>query len=219
MHLPNDRFIIAIDGPSATGKTTISKALAQRIKFPLLLTGKIYRAFAKRIIQSKIDSTDTRSIIAEINCFNLSSLEQNLDGEEIAKIASIISSIPEVRKCADQLQYDFMQQNHYAILEGRDIGTVICPKADLKIFLTASPEVRAQRRLGESQLGDNYEHILKQIIERDHRDATRNISPLIPAHDAIIIDNSNLSPSEQLDKVLALLPSHILKRSDTDPHS
>jgi len=211
MPLPNDRFIIAIDGPSATGKTTLSKALAQKIQFPLLLTGKIYRAFAKVIIERNIDTTDHSSIIPAIRCFDLASLEQNLDGEELAKTASIISSILEVRKYADQVQYDFIEQNHHAILEGRDIGTVICPDANLKIFLTASPEVRAQRRLSESHAGETYEQVRKQIIERDYRDANRDISPLIPASDAIIIDNSNLSPSEQLSKVLILLSQNFCR--------
>jgi cytidylate kinase len=200
-----NNFIIAIDGPSATGKTTLSKALAKRTGFALLLTGKIYRAYAKILIEENVASDDLTKIIERIADFDLLVLDHNLEGEAIAKIASVISSYPEVRKLADQLQFDFIKKNPQAILEGRDIGTVICPDADLKIFLTATPEVRAKRRLAESGGGD-YLEVLEQIIERDKRDSNRAISPLIPANDAIIIDNSELTQKDQLEKVLALLP-------------
>lgn len=203
------RFIIAIDGPSATGKTTLSKALAKATNFPLLLTGKIYRAFAKILLDENITTDDISGIIKRLAYFDLSIMDKDLDNEQIAKTASIISSIPEVRKIADQLQFDFIKQNPEGILEGRDIGTVICPDADLKIFLTASAEVRAQRRLAESNNSD-YSEVLKQIMERDQRDSSRAISPLIPAQDAVIIDNSNLSQKQQLEKVLSLLPNIIL---------
>jgi cytidylate kinase len=202
----HNRFIIAIDGPSSTGKTTLSKALSKQLNLPLLLTGKIYRAYAKHIMTHYIDPENPNDIATSIaSDFDLSLLSHNLDGEDIAKIASIISSIAQVRKLADQLQHDFIKKNPKAILEGRDIGTVICPDANVKIFLTATAEVRAQRRFRENPHETNYEMVLKQIIERDHRDSVRSISPLIPADDAIIIDNSNLSEKEQLTKVLFLL--------------
>lgn len=201
-------FIIAIDGPSATGKTTLSKALAEKVNFPLLLTGKIYRAYASILIKEKIACDDINRIIDRLTGFELSLLEENLEGELLAKIASIISSYPEVRRLADWLQFDFIQDNPKAILEGRDIGTVICPDANLKIFLTAEPEVRARRRLAESN-NENYEQVLEQIIERDRRDSSREVSPLRPAPDAVIIDNSNLTQQEQLERVLSLLPASV----------
>jgi len=200
------RFIIAIDGPSATGKTTLSKALSDELNFPLLLTGKIYRAYAISLLSNNVDINNFNEILKCISEFKLKDLEQDLSSEQVAKYASIISSIPMVRKLADKFQLDFIEANPFSILEGRDIGTVICPDANLKIFLTASPEVRAKRRMNELNASGNYNEILEQIVARDKRDTERSISPLIAAKNAVIIDNSDISQKDQLEIVIGLLP-------------
>ena len=208
------KYIIAIDGPSGSGKTTLSKALASELGFPLLLTGKIYRLYAHQLIRQNIDLNNLNDVLITIKNLILKIPEdtRELDSEETAAIASKISSIPEVREIANQYQFDFIKNNNFAILEGRDIGTVICPDAELKIYLVSSPEIRAMRRYNE--LNDplmTYEKILKDALARDLRDLNREFSPLKPAKDAVIIDNSKLLPQEQIRIVLNLLPKEILQ--------
>jgi cytidylate kinase len=208
------RYVIAIDGPSGSGKTTLAKALAAKIGFEFLLTGKIYRAYAKRIIEHGVDTQDTGSILLAIHDFKLSELEQDLSSEAIANIASIISSNPQLREYANQYQKDFINKYKYVILEGRDIGTVICPDAELKIFLTAETIVRAQRRFNELHSNQvNLDNVIKSIRARDSRDSKRELAPLKTAADAIVIDNSNSSVEELVDRVLNLLPKEIYSKA------
>ena len=202
------KYIIAIDGPSGAGKTTLSQSLAKILDFPLLLTGKIYRAYAKKIITHNIDITNLSQMLEALSDLPLADLSgDDLNTEENAAIASKISSISEIRELANQYQFDFIKNHQFAILEGRDIGTVICPEANLKIYLVADPCTRAQRRLAESSNpSDSYEKILAKILARDERDFKREVAPLRPAHDAIVIDNSNLTQEQQIQMVVEMIP-------------
>ena len=201
-------FIIAIDGEAACGKTTLTKSLACKLNFEFLLTGNLYRALAKKVYSNNLQSTSDIVLAAsKITTDNLD--DDSLNNENLAKIASHIATIAEVREQLNQLQRDFAYQNHKGIIiEGRDIGTVIFPEADIKLFLTASLEIRAKRRYNELLNRGNkviYDHVLAKMAERDINDRSRLVSPLVSALDAITIDTTNLSEEDMLHKALRLV--------------
>jgi len=198
--------VIAIDGPAASGKGTISKIISKKLRFNYLDTGKLYRAIGAKYLEGY-------QPIAAAKSLESSDLDKyDLQNPEIAQAASKIASIPEVRAALLKFQRNFSQKLPGAILDGRDIGTVVCPDARVKIFLTASLEARAKRRYIELRKHDekiNFKTILEQIKERDVRDQTRRSSPMVAASDAIIIDTSELSIKEAVDIAFSYIQTKI----------
>lgn len=212
-------MIITIDGPSGTGKSTLAKTLAHKLHFSYFDTGALYRSFAWFILREGISPNDKEKVIEALSRFDfhiegkqgnkryfVQDLEctKEIREEKVGNLASEISSYLEVRKVFLTIQRQYAQQNNI-VVEGRDMGTVVFPQAEYKIFLTASPEVRAQRRFG--QLGENApakEKILKEMKKRDEKDQKRAHSPLKKAKDAYLIDTSNLSFEQVLNRVIDL---------------
>jgi cytidylate kinase len=213
--------IIAIDGPVAAGKTTLSKYLADRLSFSLLDTGAIYRAVALASRRQSVDWSDEPSVAAVASQLRIEfrwidgTNHVLLGGEdasdairtpEMSQGASLVSALPAVRAALLDLQRQLGVQGN-VIAEGRDIGTVVFPHADLKIFLTARPEIRARRRYEEWRrkgIDDSYEDVLEALKERDARDENRPVAPLVPAPDSILIDSSELSIEQVVTQVLEL---------------
>ncbi|WP_146586318.1 (d)CMP kinase [Puniceibacterium confluentis] len=182
-------FTIAIDGPAAAGKGTISKAVAQHFGFAHLDTGLLYRAVGRRMLDGVPALDAARALMA-----------QDLDAEDlrapaVAQAASKVAVMPEVRAELVDFQRAFARRSGGAVLDGRDIGTVICPEAEAKLFVTASAEVRAQRRFAElagAGVITSYDRVLADVRERDARDMGRAEAPLRPARDAVLIDTSEM---------------------------
>ena len=198
--------VIAIDGPAASGKGTVSKAISEKLRFNYLDTGKLYRAIGAKYLEGY------QPIAAAESIESSDLAKYDLRKPEIAQAASEIASIPEVRAALLEFQRNFSQKMPGAVLDGRDIGTIVCPDAKIKIFLTASLEARAYRRYLELQKTDKelkLESIIDQIKERDERDKTRSSSPLIAASDAKVFDTSNLSIKEAIDHVLYYIQTKI----------
>jgi CMP/dCMP kinase len=189
-------MIIAIDGPAASGKGTIAKRLAKHYRLPHLDTGLLYRAVAKAVIDAghKLDDR-ARVTEAAIEIDPARFDEAELKGPAVGEAASIVATIPDVRAALFNFQQEFAAGADGAVLDGRDIGTVICPNADVKIFVTASPEERARRRTIElkAQGQDAREaEVLADILRRDERDRSRAVAPLRPAQDAHVLDTTGL---------------------------
>ncbi|WP_170339891.1 (d)CMP kinase [Ruegeria arenilitoris] len=195
-------FTVAIDGPAAAGKGTISKAVAAHFGLAHLDTGLLYRAVGRRTLDGTDPVEAARSLTAE-------ELEQgDLRTAEIAQAASKVAVIPEVRAALVDFQRSFARRAGGAVLDGRDIGTVICPEAEVKLFVTASPEVRAERRyleLADKSADVTRAQVLADVRERDARDAERNTAPMKPAYDAVILDTSDLSIEAALEKAVAVI--------------
>lgn len=188
--------VIAIDGPAASGKGTLSKRLASELGFDHLDTGLLYRAVAKKILDAGAQPDDVEVASAMAKSLSLADLQApGLRGEAMGKAASICSCIPQVRQALLEYQVDFAAHppsGKGAVLDGRDIGTAVCPSAPLKIWMTASPLARASRRHAEDPEGPALPMILAAIEERDHRERTRAASPMVPAPDARVIDTTYL---------------------------
>ena len=189
-------MIIAIDGPAASGKGTIARALARHYKLRHLDTGLLYRAVAKAMLDRNYRLDDAANAAEAARAVDPSTFDEAvLKGHSYSEAASIVSAIPEVRTALLALQRDFATAPPGAVLDGRDIGTVICPAADVKIYLIAKPEVRANRRALELlSRGERVEEaaILNDIRLRDERDRNRKAAPLIAASDAHLLDTSDL---------------------------
>jgi cytidylate kinase len=189
-------MIIAIDGPAASGKGTLAKRVAAHFGLPWLDTGLLYRAVARDVLKAGKKLEDVEAAAAAAASLGAGALnDPNLRGNGIGDAASVVGRIPQVRAALLKLQQDFAAQPGGAVLDGRDIGTVICPQADVKIFVTASPEVRARRRfLERTARGEatTYEAILQEIRRRDERDMERAAAPMRPAADAFLLDTTNL---------------------------
>ncbi|MCC2112600.1 MAG: (d)CMP kinase [Hyphomicrobiales bacterium] len=191
-------MIIAVDGPAASGKGTLARKLAAHYGLRYLDTGRLYRAVARAIIDSGNDTGDLDAAVLAARSIDLSTLDDDprLRAEEVGEAASRIAAMADVRAALLQLQRQFAQTPPGAVLDGRDIGTVICPDADVKLFVTASAEERARRRTAElSGRGEpaDYEAILADIRRRDARDAERTAAPLKPAENAHLLDTTKLS--------------------------
>ena len=198
--------VIAIDGPAASGKGTVSKVISKKLQFNYLDTGKLYRAIGAKYLEGYQPIAAAKSL--ERNDLD----KYDLQKPEIAQAASEIASIPEVRAALLEFQRNFSQKLPGAVLDGRDIGTVVCPDARIKIFLTASLEARAKRRYIELRKHDakvHFETILEQIKDRDERDRTRSSSPMVAASDAKIFDTSELSINEAVDEVFSFIQTKI----------
>jgi cytidylate kinase len=189
-------MIIAIDGPAASGKGTLGKRLAAHYRLRHLDTGLLYRAVAKAVIDAGRDPADRESAIAAAKVLDLGKFnEAALKVYEIGEAASVVSAVPEVRAALFDFQRTFAATSPGAVLDGRDIGTVICPEADVKIFVTATPEVRAARRARElTGRGEraNEAEVLADILARDERDRSRATAPLMQAKDAHLLDTTNM---------------------------
>ncbi|WP_170362444.1 MULTISPECIES: (d)CMP kinase [Ruegeria] len=197
-------FTVAIDGPAAAGKGTISKGVAALFGFAHLDTGLLYRAVGRRML----DGTDP---IEAAQALTAEELKQgDLRTAEIAQAASKAAVIPEVRAALVDFQRAFARRAGGAVLDGRDIGTVICPEAEVKLFVTASAEVRAERRFLELRAKGadvTREFVLADVRERDVRDAERSAAPMKPAADAVLLDTSDLSIEAALAQAVALVES------------
>ena len=195
-------FTVAIDGPAAAGKGTVSKAVAAHFGFAHLDTGLLYRAVGRRTLQGVEAVEAAQSLTAE-------ELDQgDLRTAEIAQAASKVAVIPEVRAALVDFQRAFARRAGGAVLDGRDIGTVICPQAEVKLFITASPEVRAERRFLELHAKGadvTRAQVLEDVRERDARDAERSTAPMKAADDAVLLDTSDLSIDEALAEALAVI--------------
>jgi len=206
-----NRLLIAIDGLVASGKGTIARLLAQRYGLPFLDTGGLYRGLACKAMQLKIDidAAEGNSAIIRQLCNIAASLTMadvsgpNIYTEAIGLGASKVAKIQEVRDTFFKFQRDFAMQEGGAILDGRDIGTYICPDATHKFFLSASLDERAKRRFEQEQdPSTTLEYYVKQVADRDERDKARKINPLKPAADAVVIDTTDKSIQEVFDIVV-----------------
>lgn len=224
-------MIITIDGPSGTGKSTVAKGVAKRLGFTFFDTGAMYRSFAWLIQHLNIDPNDIEKVVAALPQFQYEL--RNIDKERhyfvqnhdvthairtqaISNISSQIAVYPKVREAMVKIQRQFGESVD-AVFEGRDMGTVVFPSASLKIFLTANPSIRAERRYRElvqkfPDLQMTKEQIMQEIVERDKTDMTRKTSPLQQAKDAILIDTSDLSAQQVIDKIVSLLPKPIFPK-------
>jgi cytidylate kinase len=207
-------MIIAVDGPTASGKGTISKALAAHFGLPFLDTGLLYRAVGRQVQLNQGSPEEPADALA--GCIFPDSLLDDpvLRNEEVGGLASRVSTHPEVRAALNKRQVDFANQPSGALLDGRDIGTVIAPHADMKLFITAPAEVRAQRRYDEMQrrgINIDLANIIADIHIRDARDMGRADAPLKPAEDALLLDTGDLTIGDAVQAAIALVESRLRK--------
>lgn len=206
-------MIVTIDGPSGTGKSTVARAVAARLNFTYFNTGALYRALAWYIDKNKLDPIDAAKNIpfsVKNNCYFIDKedVTKFLFTPFISTLSSTYSAIPEVREHLMRFQKDFSTKED-VVFEGRDLGTVVFPEAEVKIFLTASPEERAKRRFNELD-GVTFEQVLSDLVKRDRADTTRKVAPLKQADDATLIDTTELSIDQVVDKVV--------ERVECNPH-
>lgn len=215
-------FSVAIDGPAGAGKSSIAKAVAKELGFIYVDTGALYRAIALGCIKMNIpveNETAVSTVLEKIRIelvfvegtqhvlLNGKDVSEEIRTEKVSMSASTVSGIPQVRAFLLELQRGFAKTQN-VIMDGRDIGTVVLPDAQVKIFLTASAQARAMRRtLQLEQKGEpaDYEKILEDIIKRDHNDSTREIAPLKPAEDSIIVDTTDLDLEQSVNKIKELI--------------
>jgi cytidylate kinase len=217
-------MIIAIDGPSGSGKSTLGRMLARELNLLYLDTGSMYRAVALAVLEADVDPHDSDAVVALATRINIDlegdpdSLKVLLDGrdvteqirsESVTAMSSVVSTIPGVRRAMVARQREMGRRG--AVLNGRDIGTVVFPNADIKFFLTAAPQERAERRFKEdstTRTGISFDETMAEMIERDRRDSTRADSPLKAADDAIVIDSSSLSIPEVFAEMMKYVHRH-----------
>lgn len=219
----NKKIIIALDGHSSCGKTTIAKSLSEKLHYKYLDTGAMYRAVTLYFLRKNIPLNDTEQIVNELDSIKIEFKPVNnnghynlyLNGENVEdqirsiEVSENVSELSKIKAVRDKLveQQRKIGKNKGIIIDGRDIGTKVFPNADLKLFLTADKEIRAERRFNElidKGLNVSYKEILENITRRDREDTNRSESPLLKADDAIEVDNSNMSPNEQLEFIYQL---------------
>jgi cytidylate kinase len=202
-------MIIAIDGPAASGKGTLARRLAAHYGLPHLDTGVLYRATAASLLAADRALSDVSAAVAAARGLSLTEFDDaQLRGRQMGEAASIVAAMPEVRAALVEAQRNFAGRPGGAVLDGRDIGTVICPQADVKIFVTASPEARAQRRALEfAQRGEpaDYAAILADIAKRDARDSERSDAPLRAAPDAALLDTTRMGVETAFAEALRII--------------
>ena len=202
-------FVIAIDGPAASGKGTLARRLAEHYSLPHLDTGLLYRAVACSLIDEGLPLDDVTAAEAAARGLSLTEFDpERLRSREMGEASSVVAAIPAVRAALIDMQRSFAARAEGAVLDGRDIGTVICPKATVKIFVTASPETRAQRRALElASRGEDvdYAAILEDVRARDARDSERTLAPLKAAEEAVMLDTSALDRDEAFAAALAIV--------------
>lgn len=205
-------MIIAVDGPAAAGKGTLARRLALALNLAYLDTGALYRAVGLSVLRAGGDPADEAAAVEAAENLDRGILDDpELRGDAAAGAASKVAAIPAVRQVLLAFQRDLAANppagKRGAILDGRDIGTVVCPMADVKIFVTASAEVRAERRLKELQargIEAIYADVLQDMKERDARDQARAVAPLVPAEDATILDTTDLDADDAFEQALAI---------------
>ena len=210
--------MIAVDGPAASGKGTIRRALAAHFGLPHMDTGLLYRAVALNLWRWGGDASSEFEALRACDDLGFDPGDPELRSEPVSRIASRVSTYKTVRDALLQRQRDFAAQEGGAVLDGRDIGTVIAPQADVKLFVTASPEVRAQRRvreLLERGMPGHYEDVLLDIRARDERDATRKVAPLRQAVDAILLDTSELGVDEAIAEAIRVADQRVAARTQS----
>ena len=214
-----DVLTVAMDGPSGTGKSSVSRMLATRLGARYLDTGAMYRVATLAVLRSGVDLADSDGIIAAVANLPLTigtdpsaevvrlgdeDVSSEIRGSAVTKAVSAVSAVPEVRAQLVELQRRLTAESGRIVVEGRDIGTVVLPNADVKIFLTASAEARALRRndqnIAEGR-GDDYDAVLADIERRDNLDSTRKVSPLLAASDSVIVDTSDLGIEGVIDRL------------------
>ena len=225
-NMENGGLIVAVDGPSGTGKSTMCRALAKRLDAKYVDTGAMYRVATLAVLRAGVDPADTAKVIeatadlplevsddpdsAEV-LFAGEDVKGEIRGAEVTKHVSAVSAIPEVRVNLVELQRKLAREAGRAIVEGRDIGTVVLPDAPAKVFMTASAEVRAKRRYDQDVAAGreaDFDAVLADVQRRDQADSSRATSPLKPADDAVLVDTSEMTP----DEVLAAL-TEVVERS------
>ena len=208
--------VIAIDGPAGSGKSTVAQALAARLNLHYLDTGAMYRAVAFAVIHQQIDIHDIEKVIQAAKSLDLQLTQEScvvngieateeIRGQEVTLLVSQVAAVPEVRAEMVKRQRTWAEERNGGVMEGRDIGSVVFPDASLKIYLTASEEVRAQRRAAEIEEGD-VASIAADIERRDSVDTQRSASPLMEAEDAIVVDTSEMTLEQVVDHVIELIP-------------
>ena len=201
-------MIVAVDGPAASGKGTIAKALARHFELPHMDTGLLYRATALNLLSMGLDPESEFAAARATDISQIDFADPELKSETVGGIASRISAYPLVREALLERQKRFAGQHGGAVLDGRDIGTVIAPQAEAKLFVTATPQVRAQRRFAELKrlgLDVHYQDVLADIHARDERDSNRSAAPLLPAPDAQILDTSEMTIEAAIERAIALV--------------
>ncbi|WP_433521699.1 (d)CMP kinase [Nocardia pseudovaccinii] len=212
-------LVVAMDGPSGTGKSSVSRRLATRLDASYLDTGAMYRVATLRVLRAGVELTDSAAIGAAVKELPLTigtdpsrelilldgeDVSSEIRGNAVTRAVSAVSAVAEVRELLVALQREIASAAQRIVVEGRDIGTVVLPDADAKIYLTASAEARAQRRnqqnIAEGR-GDDYEGVLADVQRRDTLDSTRTVSPLRPADDAVQVDTSELNMDEVIDEL------------------
>tara|TARA_Y100000739_G_scaffold229585_1_gene244850 strand:+ start:4297 stop:4920 length:624 start_codon:yes stop_codon:yes gene_type:complete len=204
-------FTVAVDGPAASGKGTISRKISEYFGFSYLDTGMIYRYIGSKVLTG----VDPYIALSNLNYDNFES--DSLRTEAVSQAASKIAADPMIREGLISYQRLFSQKNGGAVLDGRDIGTVICPNADVKFYVTASENVRATRRFNELSLIDKsvtYEGLLEKIRQRDKADMNRNVSPLSQARDAVLLDTTELSIDASVELAIDIVSKALLSKSE-----
>ena len=211
------KTVIAVDGPAASGKGTLAKALATKLGFAYLDTGAVYRTVAMLTLQAGGDPSKLEDVRPSLDIIrkNLTPemlTDPGLRTAEVADAAAVVAQMPEVREAVREYQNTFARNppggEPGSVLDGRDIGTVVCPDADIKFYVTADAEERARRRFNEWKArtpGITFDEVLKEINDRDHHDMTRTISPLKPADDAHVLDTTHMNPAQALDAALKIV--------------
>lgn len=202
-------MIVALDGPAASGKGTLGRRIAQHYGFHYLDTGLLYRAIGYQTLQRGDGSLEKAAALEAAAGLVVGDIDQDvLRTTEVSHAASVIATMPEIRDAVLKLQRDFAANPPGAVLDGRDIGTVVCPDADVKFFVTASSEARARRRFLEQQDQDgalSEAEILQTVTQRDQRDQSRSVAPLIKAHDAHLLDTTNLDIEAAFQAALEII--------------
>jgi CMP/dCMP kinase len=218
-----NEVVIAVDGPAGTGKSSVSRGLARTLHARYLDTGAMYRIVTLAVLRAGIDPADQAAVAAVAASIKLSvgfepdedrsfldgeDVSSEIRGDEVTRAVSAVSSVAAVRTRLVELQRSLAQGPGSVVVEGRDIGTVVLPNADVKVFLTASAETRARRRNDQNVIAglpDDYEGVLADVRRRDHLDSTRAVSPLRAASDAVVVDTSEMTESEVIAHLLQLV--------------
>lgn len=219
-NMPDEGLILAVDGPSGTGKSTTCRALAKQLDAKYIDTGAMYRVATLAVLRQGVDPADKQAVISatanlplEVSddpdstqvLFDGADVSRVIREDEVTQYVSAVSAIPEVRENLVALQRTLAQRAHRAIVEGRDIGTVVLADAPAKAFMTASAEVRAQRRHDQNEkagIASDFESVLADVQRRDAADSSRATSPLRPADDATIVDTSDMSPEDVVQALI-----------------
>lgn len=222
-NMPNGGLVLAVDGPSGTGKSTTCRALAKKLDAKYVDTGAMYRVATLAVLREGVEPSDAAAVNKVTADLPLTvsddpdstevllageDVSREIRGDEVTRNVSAVSAIPEVRENLVNLQRKLAAEAHRAIVEGRDIGTVVLADAPAKAYMTASAEVRAQRRYDQNVaagIDTDFETVLADVVRRDEADSSRATSPLRPADDATVVDTSEMSPDEVISALIAVV--------------